>query len=583
VTHELGHALGLQHTFTASAMSTEAGGRATSLYNPLTADDIAGISFLYPRGNLSQSAGSIAGRITFPGGQGIHMASVVAIRAGGAAVSALTDPDGRYRIDGVPAGQVVLYAHPLPPASRAGATPGDIRLPVGQDGVSTVPADGPFDTMFYQGGQGTRNYLAATTLNINPGGLVENINLTLNRRSAYSIPSVSTYSFFDQTPIRPGYLNGCGTLLATGSGLITNGTPAAGLNVGFLGGSPILDSEGIHTYALSPAYLELKLQATGGLCGVGPRHLVFSLPNDIFVLPFGLNLVQSLPPVVGSASAGVEPGGGRSLTLSGPNLRSDTKFYLDGVPAGLLRIDGAGRAVVSLPPGVSGLRPVVSAFNPDGQNSSFIGAPVNYQYDSGDSGQVSFSPNVVQAGSETLVEINGSGGSFVDGMTTVGFGSSDVQVRRVFVLNSGRIWANVYAAPNASLGPVLPSVMNGFQLVSQPSGFQVQAASAGRPVLNSQLAGAAPNQNTISSGSTVIMNGANLTNPSITIGDRPAAIQQSTPNQVVFTIPAGLPSGPAILRFSNGADSAQIAIGIDSLLPNASNVVSPGTGDVRIR
>ncbi len=44
VAHEMGHALGLQHTFTSSLMSTEAAGRATSLYSPLTADDIAGIS-----------------------------------------------------------------------------------------------------------------------------------------------------------------------------------------------------------------------------------------------------------------------------------------------------------------------------------------------------------------------------------------------------------------------------------------------------------------------------------------------------------------------------------------------------------
>src|SRR5437667_36150 len=124
VAHEMGHAMGLQHTFTSSLMSTEAAGRATSLYSPLTADDIAGISYLYPRGTLSQSTGIIAGRITSPGGQGIHLASVVAIRPTGPAVSAMTDPDGRYRIDGVPAGQYVLYVHPPPPSTRTGELPG---------------------------------------------------------------------------------------------------------------------------------------------------------------------------------------------------------------------------------------------------------------------------------------------------------------------------------------------------------------------------------------------------------------------------------------------------------------------------
>jgi hypothetical protein len=291
VAHEMGHALGLQHTFTGSLMSTEATGRATSLYAPLGADDIAGISSLYPRGNLGQSTGSIAGRISFSGGQGIHLASVVAIRPTGAAVSALTDADGRYRIDGVPAGQYLLYVHPLPPSSRAGASPGDLRLPVGPDGSPLSPADGPFDTMFYQGFQGTRDFSAATTLNIFPGTVADNINLTLNRRTSYSLPSVATYSYFDQTPVRPGFLNGGGTLVASGAGLTTNGSLAAGLSVNFLGGSPLVQNGVPRVY--NGAFLALDLMP---VFATGPRHLVFSLPNDIYVLPSALNLVQSPPP-----------------------------------------------------------------------------------------------------------------------------------------------------------------------------------------------------------------------------------------------------------------------------------------------
>ena len=54
--HEIGHSLGLQHTYTSSAMST-ASTRATSLTKPIDADDIAGLSMLYPTNNFSSSTG----------------------------------------------------------------------------------------------------------------------------------------------------------------------------------------------------------------------------------------------------------------------------------------------------------------------------------------------------------------------------------------------------------------------------------------------------------------------------------------------------------------------------------------------
>jgi len=155
---------------------------------------------------------------------------------------------------------------------------------------------------------------------------------------------VTAQSFFDQTAVRPGYLNGGGTLVAYGAGLTTNGSLTAGLTVNFLGGSPSLQA--IRVY--NGSYLALDLVPGSAFFSSGPRHLVFSLPTDIFVLPFGLNLVQSPPPNIVSVTPGVESNGTRSLTVAGVALFSDTKFELDGVPANLLRFDQAGRAVVQL-------------------------------------------------------------------------------------------------------------------------------------------------------------------------------------------------------------------------------------------
>src|SRR5947207_7352336 len=61
--HEFGHALGLQHSFTSAVMSTAVTSAATKAA-PLAADDIAGISVLYPAKDYNASVGSISVRLT---------------------------------------------------------------------------------------------------------------------------------------------------------------------------------------------------------------------------------------------------------------------------------------------------------------------------------------------------------------------------------------------------------------------------------------------------------------------------------------------------------------------------------------
>src|SRR5262249_42244609 len=74
--HELGHTFGLQHSATGSAMAIEPI-RSTSRARPLGADDIAGLSLLYPAPGLAASTGSITGHVINNSGRGLHMVSVV--------------------------------------------------------------------------------------------------------------------------------------------------------------------------------------------------------------------------------------------------------------------------------------------------------------------------------------------------------------------------------------------------------------------------------------------------------------------------------------------------------------------------
>jgi hypothetical protein len=75
--HEFGHNLGLQHSTTSAAMSTYYTSGATKAA-PLSADDIAGVSLLYPAaGNFIAKNGSITGKVTFTDGTPINLAGVV--------------------------------------------------------------------------------------------------------------------------------------------------------------------------------------------------------------------------------------------------------------------------------------------------------------------------------------------------------------------------------------------------------------------------------------------------------------------------------------------------------------------------
>jgi uncharacterized protein (TIGR03437 family) len=168
------------------------------------------------------------------------------------------------------------------------------------------------------------------------------------------------------------------------------------------------------------------------------------------------------------------------------------------------------------------------------------------------------------AGTESWVEITGSNSNFVDGVTMVSVGSSDVQVRRSWVVAPNKIWANVWVAPNAAVTSSLAGVINGFQVISQPFGLQVQGFNGRTPALSSQLVNATPNQAGIFPGAAVILSGSNLSNAAVTLGGQAVTILNSSPNQVTFQVPFGLPAGPAVLRFSNGVDTAAVVIAVDA-------------------
>jgi uncharacterized protein (TIGR03437 family) len=571
VVHEMGHALGLQHTFTSATMS-QATTRVTTLSHPLDADDIAGLGVLYPTSSFSQF-GTISGQIT-GAGKGLHMTSVVAIHAGWGAVSALTNPDGTFQIKGVPQGQYFIYAHTLPPDAN-------ILGPWNADG-SVAAWSGPTTAAFYTAGSGS-----PAPVSVQSGQTLPGINISLASRSSVELYDVQVFGYFNYQntsyAVYPAYLDmqaNYAAVNAQGPGLGSNGQ-APGLGVSILGNNAYIYGSST-AQANGSTYVTLDVAYTLGASG-GPQHLIFTTPDYMYVAPGAINLTNALPPTVNAATQN----GDGTATVTGANWASDSLIYFDGLPATISSLDPKnGIAVVTPPPGPPGQTSIVSVYNNDGQNSQFLQltAPVTYSYSNAGTPAISsITPNSLPAGAEAMVDITGSGFNFVPGQVNVGFGTSDIVAQRIFVLSPAHIQVDVAVSPNAALSNPDVSVMSGFQLATAPAGFQISPTVRGLPSAYPVLTNASPNLTGDYAGAIVTLYGTSLTSAGgptvITIGGQPASILYSSASQVNLQIPATLPPGPAVLTLNNGTASAYpVTVNVDTVPASVTGVQNTNGG-----
>lgn len=562
--HEFGHALGLQHSFTSGAMATEIT-RGTTKIRPITPDDAAGLSVLYPTATFRQQLGSITGRVT-AGSDGIAMASVVAIAPRGAAISALTSPDGTFKIEGLPPGQYYVYAHPLPGALQGEPTPGNILPPLDPTGRA-FDFGSSFDTLFFPASR-----TPFFTVTVTAGEPLEGINFSVTRRTSPGIHSVQTYSFPAQLAVKPAQLYSTDSprnfLVATGVGLVQNNQPASGLQVTTLGGFATVPPNGIRSYAPSPAYyLEVGFQFAP-FAQEGPGHLMFSRGTDLYVLPNALRLAQRPAPQIESITLRPEDA---TAVVSGQNFGPDTRIHFDGIAATHRALDEQGRLIVSLPPASPGHRSAVAAFNSDGQSSLFVQAPFEYVYEglieSSFVSGVTLSTPSLPAGTESLVEITSPQlGATSESVIQAGFSTSDIQVRRLWTAANGRILANVWVSPAAAGTSATLTISNGLRLLSQPNALQVTASPARliQATLPPGVVGLVPG----TAGQLLVSSPQLAGSPTVSLNGQPVTVISYDAGILTFVVPANLPTGPIAVRVGMAGEVA-LPLGVQVLPPPA--------------
>ena len=570
--HEFGHALGLQHTWTASAMSQDVI-RNTSRARPLDADDIASILELYGVANWANNTGSISGRVT-ANGQGWNLASVVAIPPVGPAVSALTNPDGTYTINGLPPGQYLLYTHPLPPDAAPSDGTG-IKLPVNSNDLAFVPSTPYFQTVFYPG---TTDYTQAKTFTVTAGQALTDQNFAVQPRKSPAMYDVVTYWYLD--PGTRSYLYSATALLVSPAYAAANQLylrvfaeaangptllPATAALLG-PGTAPSGDIQMDGDFILAD-FLNL-----GGVTA-GPRHLVMTFQttqgDDLVVVPDAITVVNNGPPAINSL---VSNGDG-SVTLAAAGITPDSRVFFDGLQATtsvpFAATDATDGAVTVIPPaGAGGQTSTVTVFTADNQNSMLLqGAnPVTYSYPPAAAPQINaINPASLPAGytvdgTAAKVDITTANTSFVEGQVTVGFGTSDISVRRVWVLTPSHLVADVVVANNAAIGAYTLNVISGFQVISMPAALTVTPANTSLPTPALPVYNAVSYATVLHDADYGSIFGSNLalspTSVQVLLNGQAVPVLYGSANQINFQIPSGFPTGPTTLTVNNGSVSA---------------------------
>jgi hypothetical protein len=184
------------------------------------------------------------------------------------------------------------------------------------------------------------------------------------------------------------------------------------------------------------------------------------------------------------------------------------------------------------------------------------------------------------AGTSVMLEIQGASTNFLAGKTAVGFGTSDIAVRQMWVLSPTRLLLNITVDPKAKLGTTAVTVSTGIQLVTLGTQLQVRPAEANQislllPIVNDAtgLAGA-PGGSTISMRATNVP--ADIRGWLVTINGVRTPIERTADGRLLAPVANGMEAGPQAIQLipGNGLTVPPVLFQIDRQPPVIANVSS---------
>ncbi|MEI9976256.1 MAG: hypothetical protein WDO73_31940 [Ignavibacteriota bacterium] len=314
---------------------------------------------------------------------------------------------------------------------------------------------------------------------------------------------------------------------------------------------------------------------------------------DMFVVPDAVNLVNDGPPAIHSLTQN----GDGSVTVAGEGLTPDSRIFFDGLQAAVaapFASTGSGNGTINVvpPQGASAQTATVAAFTADNQNSMMLqsDSPVTYAYPAADAGQItSIKPSGLPAGynsdgTAAMIDIFTANTNFVAGQVTVGFGTSDIEVRRVWVVSPTHLVVDVVVANNATAGAWPVNIVSGFQVLEQAAAFQVLPPNTSLPTPALPVLNAVSYAAVLHSADYGSIFGSNLLSgqtAQVTLNGQAVPVLYAASNQINFQIPAGFTIGPATLQINNGSLNAfPLYLQIDSAPPviAAANALSNASG-----